>query len=108
VTTRQLWPAAELNLTNPLVPGNTKWLSPVERAFLQARLPQNLPQSSEKNFVGKEIIKTPRDTRLWPFTLSWALMNFGKNGIDFYRTDKYFQHGLQVKYLNVRQRNALY
>lgn len=67
------------------VPGNTKWLSPVEKAFLQARLPQNAPRSSEKDFVGREIIATLRDKRLWLFTLSWALMTCGKNGIDFYR-----------------------
>ncbi|KAH7153649.1 major facilitator superfamily domain-containing protein [Dactylonectria macrodidyma] len=71
--------------TLPDFPGNTKWLSPVERAFLQARLPQNSPRNSEKNFVGREIVQNLRDKRLWLFTLSWALMTCGKNGIDFYR-----------------------
>ncbi|VUC27958.1 unnamed protein product [Clonostachys rosea] len=72
-------------LTSSPVPGNTKWLSPVEKAFLQARLPPNAPRSSEKNFVLKEILLSLRDKRLWLFTLSWALMTSGKNGIDFYR-----------------------
>ncbi|UPL03157.1 hypothetical protein LCI18_014091 [Fusarium solani-melongenae] len=69
----------------PDFPGNTKWLSPIERAFLQARLPRNSPRSSERDFVGREIIRTLKDKRLWLFTLSWALMTCGKNGIDFYR-----------------------
>ncbi|TIC96946.1 putative tartrate transporter [Colletotrichum higginsianum] len=68
-----------------IFPGNTKWLSPVESAFLQARLPPNSPRSSEKNFAGSEIIASLKDKRLWLFTLSWALMTCGKNGIDFYR-----------------------
>lgn len=68
-----------------IVPGNTKWLSPVESAFLQARLPDNAPRSSEKNFVWKEVTSTLKDKRLWLFTISWALMTCGKNGIDFYR-----------------------
>ncbi|GKT60946.1 pantothenate transporter [Colletotrichum tofieldiae] len=67
------------------VPGNTKWLSPVESAFLQARLPPNSPRSFEKNFAGSEIITSLKDKRLWLFTLSWALMTCGKNVIDFYR-----------------------
>ncbi|KAJ4264209.1 hypothetical protein NW762_005403 [Fusarium torreyae] len=69
----------------PDFPGNTKWLSPIERSFLQARLPQNSPRSSERDFVGREIMVTLKDKRLWLFTLSWALMTCGKNGIDFYR-----------------------
>ncbi|GJD04331.1 pantothenate transporter [Colletotrichum higginsianum] len=44
-----------------------------------------LPRSSEKNFAGSEIIASLKDKRLWLFTLSWALMTCGKNGIDFYR-----------------------
>ncbi|CAG9988296.1 unnamed protein product [Clonostachys byssicola] len=72
-------------LTSSPVPGNTKWLSPVEKAFLQARLPPNAPRSSEKNFVFKEVLHSLSDKRLWLFTLSWALMTSGKNGIDFYR-----------------------
>uniref|UniRef100_A0A8H7NR40 Major facilitator superfamily (MFS) profile domain-containing protein n=1 Tax=Bionectria ochroleuca TaxID=29856 RepID=A0A8H7NR40_BIOOC len=71
--------------TLPDFPGNTKWLSPVEKAFLQARLPPNAPRSSEKNFVFKEVLHSLGDKRLWLFTLSWALMTSGKNGIDFYR-----------------------
>ncbi|GJC85396.1 hypothetical protein ColLi_08234 [Colletotrichum liriopes] len=68
-----------------IFPGNTKWLSPVESAFLQARLPPNSPRSSERNFAGSEIMASLKDKRLWLFTLSWALMTCGKNGIDFYR-----------------------
>jgi hypothetical protein len=35
--------------------------------------------------VWKEVTSTLKDKRLWLFTISWALMTCGKNGIDFYR-----------------------
>ncbi|KAF4931458.1 MFS transporter prlL [Colletotrichum viniferum] len=56
----------------PDFPATTKWLSPTEKAFLQARLPRNSPRAVERNFVFKEILTTLRDKRLWLFTLSWA------------------------------------
>ncbi|KAE9576805.1 hypothetical protein CGMCC3_g7172 [Colletotrichum fructicola] len=69
----------------PDFPATTKWLSPTEKAFLQARLPQNSPRAVEKNFVFKEILTTLRDRKLWLFTLSWALMTTGSSGVKFYQ-----------------------
>ncbi|OJJ00005.1 hypothetical protein ASPVEDRAFT_81589 [Aspergillus versicolor CBS 583.65] len=69
----------------PDFPATTKWLSPTERAFLQARLPVNSPRAAEKNFVFKEVVKTFRDRRLWLFTLSWACMTSGSSGVKFYQ-----------------------
>ncbi|KAF3806259.1 putative transporter [Colletotrichum gloeosporioides] len=69
----------------PDFPATTKWLSPTEKAFLQARLPQNSPRAVERNFVFKEILTTLRDKRLWLFTLSWALMTTGSSGVKFYQ-----------------------
>ncbi|KAK2732143.1 major facilitator superfamily transporter [Colletotrichum kahawae] len=69
----------------PDFPATTKWLSPTEKAFLQARLPQNSPRAVERNFVFKEILITLRDKRLWLFTLSWALMTTGSSGVKFYQ-----------------------
>lgn len=68
------------------VPGTSKWLSPTERAFLQARLPRNSPRAGEKDFVGREVVSTLKDKRLWLFTLSWACMTCGKSGITFYQS----------------------
>ncbi|KAH9888308.1 major facilitator superfamily domain-containing protein [Xylariomycetidae sp. FL2044] len=72
--------------TLPDFPGNTKWLSTTERAFLQARLPRNSPRSAEKNFVFKEVLESLRDKNLWLFTLSWAFMTAGKGGVTFYQS----------------------
>ncbi|KAH9243848.1 hypothetical protein K456DRAFT_1744470 [Colletotrichum gloeosporioides 23] len=69
----------------PDFPATTKWLSPTEKAFLQARLPQNSPRAVERNFVFKEILTTLHDKRLWLFTLSWALMTTGSSGVKFYQ-----------------------
>ncbi|KAF5528377.1 MFS transporter prlL [Colletotrichum aenigma] len=69
----------------PDFPATTKWLSPTEKAFLQARLPQKSPRAVERNFVSKEILITLRDKRLWLFTLSWALMTTGSSGVKFYQ-----------------------
>ncbi|KAI0469650.1 major facilitator superfamily domain-containing protein [Xylariaceae sp. FL0804] len=69
----------------PDFPGNTKWLSPTEKAFLQARLPRNSPRAGEKNFVFREVLSTLRDKRLWLFTLSWAFMTCGKSGVTFFQ-----------------------
>ncbi|KAL4921862.1 major facilitator superfamily domain-containing protein [Aspergillus aurantiobrunneus] len=68
----------------PDFPATTKWLSPTERAFLQARLPQNSPRATE-NFVFKEVIKTFCGLRLWLFTFSWACMTSGSSGVKFYQ-----------------------
>ncbi|KAL3474392.1 major facilitator superfamily domain-containing protein [Aspergillus californicus] len=69
----------------PDFPATEKWLSPTEKAFLQARLPQNSPRAAEKNFVFKEVVKTFMDRRLWLFTLSWACMTSGSSGVKFYQ-----------------------
>ncbi|KAI8685016.1 MFS domain-containing protein [Fusarium keratoplasticum] len=69
----------------PDFPGTSEWLTPKERAFLQARLPVASPRSSEKDFDMREVIKTLRDKRLWLFTLSWALQTCGASGVKFYQ-----------------------
>lgn len=78
-------PRTMRSLTPNLVPGTAKWLTVTEKAFLQARLPENSPRSKEKNFVWKEVVTTLKDQRLWLFTLSWALMTSGASGVKFYQ-----------------------
>lgn len=67
-----------------LVPPEARWLSDTEKAFLQARLPANAPQSGEVNFDFKEIIIALKDQRLWLFTLIWAAKTIGSSGLAFY------------------------
>ncbi|KAL4869443.1 hypothetical protein BDV12DRAFT_185144 [Aspergillus spectabilis] len=69
----------------PDFPATTKWLSPTEKAFLQARLPQSSPRAAEKNFVFKEVLRTLKDRSLWLFTLCWAFMTSGSGGVKFYQ-----------------------
>ncbi|RTE78869.1 hypothetical protein BHE90_006654 [Fusarium euwallaceae] len=78
-------PQTPQKLTINQVPGTSEWLTPKERAFLQARLPVASPRSSEKDFDMTEVIKTLRDKRLWLFTLSWALQTCGASGVKFYQ-----------------------
>ncbi|CEL00784.1 hypothetical protein ASPCAL00380 [Aspergillus calidoustus] len=69
----------------PDFPATTKWLSPTEKAFLQARLPRSSPRAAEENFVFKEVLRTLRDRRLWLFTFCWAFMTSGSGGVKFYQ-----------------------
>jgi hypothetical protein len=67
------------------VPATTKWLTPTEKAFLQARLPRSSPRAAEENFVFKEVLRTLRDRRLWLFTFCWAFQTCGSGGVKFYQ-----------------------
>ncbi|KAF2731715.1 MFS general substrate transporter [Polyplosphaeria fusca] len=69
----------------PDFPPQAKWLTEREKAFIQARLPGNAPQSSETNFRLREIVDALKDIRLWLFTLIWALMTVGTSGVRFYQ-----------------------
>ncbi|KAL4878446.1 major facilitator superfamily domain-containing protein [Aspergillus karnatakaensis] len=69
----------------PDFPATTKWLTPTESAFLQARLPRASPRAAEENFVLKEVLRTLKDKRLWLFTLCWACMTSGSGGVKFYQ-----------------------
>lgn len=62
-----------------------KWLTDDEKAFIQARLPGNAPQAAEMNFDWREIVASLKDTRLWLFTLIWALFTIGNSGVRFYQ-----------------------
>lgn len=84
------------------VPGNTNWLSPTEKAFLQARLPQNSPRSGEKNFVFKEVLDSLQDKKLWLFTLSWAFMTSGKSGVTFFQPTIFANLGFRYSFFPSR------
>ncbi|KAI0970136.1 major facilitator superfamily domain-containing protein [Xylaria arbuscula] len=69
----------------PDFPETASWLTDKEKAFVQARLPENAPRASEQNFDIKEIWSSLKDKRLWLFTLIWALFTVGTSGVRFYQ-----------------------
>ncbi|KAI0197597.1 pantothenate transporter [Astrocystis sublimbata] len=69
----------------PDFPETASWLTDREKAFIQARLPENAPRASEQNFNIGEIWSSLKDKRLWLFTLIWALFTVGTQGVRFYQ-----------------------
>ena len=70
---------------NYTVPSTAKWLTDREKAFIQARLPPNAPRADELNFNFREIVSSLKDSRLWLFTLIWALFTVGTAGVTFFQ-----------------------
>ncbi|KAH8601958.1 major facilitator superfamily domain-containing protein [Bisporella sp. PMI_857] len=68
----------------PDFPPQAKWLTEDEKAFIQARLPSNAPQSKEVNFKWSEIGNVMKDPKTWLFTLCWAFFTVGITGLQFY------------------------
>ncbi|KAI0423309.1 major facilitator superfamily domain-containing protein [Xylaria grammica] len=69
----------------PDFPETASWLTDKEKAFIQARLPENAPRGTEEDFNGGEIWASLKDKRLWLFTLIWALFTVGTSGVRFYQ-----------------------
>ncbi|KAI0906397.1 major facilitator superfamily domain-containing protein [Ustulina deusta] len=69
----------------PDFPETASWLTDKEKAFIQARLPENAPRAAEQNFNVGEIWSSLKDKRLWLFTLIWALFTVGTSGVRFYQ-----------------------
>lgn len=69
----------------PDFPETALWLTDKEKAFVQARLPENAPRAAEQNFNAGEIWTSLKDKRLWLFTLIWALFTVGTSGVRFYQ-----------------------
>ncbi|KAI1126210.1 major facilitator superfamily domain-containing protein [Nemania abortiva] len=68
-----------------VVPETASWLTDKEKAFIQARLPENAPRAAEQDFNAGEIWTSLKDKRLWLFTLIWALFTVGTSGVRFYQ-----------------------
>ncbi|KAI0186088.1 major facilitator superfamily domain-containing protein [Xylaria flabelliformis] len=69
----------------PDFPETASWLTDKEKAFIQARLPENAPRAAEQDFNFGEILYSLKDKRLWLFTLIWALFTVGTSGVRFYQ-----------------------
>ncbi|KAF2009893.1 MFS transporter [Aaosphaeria arxii CBS 175.79] len=61
----------------PKSPRSEKWLTPREQEYLEARLSENAPVTSDKNFDKSEVIAGLKDIRNYSFMLSQFLVNFG-------------------------------
>ncbi|KAL3427555.1 pantothenate transporter [Phlyctema vagabunda] len=68
----------------PDFPPQAKWLTADEKAFVEARLPSNSPQSKEANFDWREIAHVMKDVKTWLFTFCWAFFTVGTTGLQFY------------------------
>lgn len=68
----------------PKSPRSHKWLTEREREFIEARLPENAPLTSDPNFSRKEIRATLKSSLIWSFTLSQTLVNLGGYSLTWY------------------------
>ncbi|KAK3322923.1 major facilitator superfamily domain-containing protein [Apodospora peruviana] len=69
----------------PDFPDDASWMTPREKAFVQARLPINSPRDGEKDFNWKEFLDTLKDEKLWLFLFCWAFYTIGTTGLTFYQ-----------------------
>jgi MFS family permease len=65
----------------PKSPRSAKWLTPREQEYLEKRLSENAPLTSDKNFDLKEVIVSLKDPKTYSFMLSQVLMNLGGYGL---------------------------
>ncbi|KAF2802258.1 retrograde regulation protein 2 [Mytilinidion resinicola] len=62
----------------------SKWLTPREQEFVELRLTENAPLTSDKAFSAKESIETLKDPRLWAFMFTQVCMNTGGFGLSWF------------------------
>ncbi|KAJ9150378.1 High-affinity nicotinic acid transporter [Pleurostoma richardsiae] len=68
----------------PKSPRSDRWLTKREQEFIEARLPENAPLTSDPAFSKKEIIVTLKSPLIWSFTLSQTLVNLGGYALTWY------------------------
>ncbi|KAH0837007.1 putative pantothenate transporter [Fonsecaea pedrosoi] len=62
---------------------SSKWLTPREQAYLEARLTDNAPRTHDPAFSKKEVWASLKDPRTYAFCLSQILMNLGGYGLQW-------------------------
>uniref|UniRef100_A0A0B7KF50 Major facilitator superfamily (MFS) profile domain-containing protein n=1 Tax=Bionectria ochroleuca TaxID=29856 RepID=A0A0B7KF50_BIOOC len=67
----------------PKSPRSSSWLTPREQEYLEARLSENAPRTSDATFSASEVIASLRDPRIWSFMLSQILINLGGYGLSW-------------------------
>ncbi|KAF2644428.1 permease of the major facilitator superfamily [Massarina eburnea CBS 473.64] len=60
-----------------------KWLTPREQEYLEARLSENAPRTSDPAYTQSEVISSVKDVRTYAFMLSQILVNFGGYGLSW-------------------------
>jgi hypothetical protein len=73
----------------PKSPRSSKWLTPREQDFIEARLSKNNPRYSDKPFSWTETINTLKDLRLWSFTFYILCMSITSYGISWGQVRQY-------------------
>lgn len=68
----------------PKSPRSRRWLTPREQEFLEARLAENAPRTSDPVFSAKEIKHTLGNWLIWSFLLSQTLVNLGGYALTWY------------------------
>lgn len=61
----------------PKSPRSDRWLTKREQEFIETRLPENAPLTSDPSFSRKEIAVILKDVLIWSFMLSQTLVNIG-------------------------------
>jgi len=67
----------------PKSPRSSKWLTPREQAYLEARLSENAPKTHDVAFNKTEILASLQNPRTYAFMLAQILINFGGYGLSW-------------------------
>ncbi|KAJ9302127.1 hypothetical protein DTO271G3_993 [Paecilomyces variotii] len=68
----------------PKSPRSNKWLTSREQEFIEARLPETAPVTSDPAFKKEEIIEALKTQSMWAFMLSQFLVNLGGYSLSWY------------------------
>jgi hypothetical protein len=68
----------------PKSPRSNKWLTPREQDFIEARLPESAPRTSDPAFSKREVVATLKKPIIWSFMLSQFLVNLGGYSLSWY------------------------
>lgn len=68
----------------PKSPRTSKWLSAREQEYVESRLSEYAPLTSDKAFAKEEVIASLLDPKTYAFMLSQILMNLGGYGLSWY------------------------
>jgi sugar phosphate permease len=67
----------------PKSPRSSKWLTPREQEYLEARLSENAPKTDDAAFNRKEVYASLRNPRTYAFMLAQILTNLGGYGLSW-------------------------
>ncbi|KAH7109667.1 high-affinity nicotinic acid transporter [Dendryphion nanum] len=68
----------------PKSPRSARWFTEREMEFIETRLPENAPLTSDPNFSKKEIKSVLGEWLIWSFMLSQTLVNLGGYALTWY------------------------